>query len=533
MIIILYFLLTWPVNGIPVYTGDSTQADPCIINDSAGGVYVAWDDNRTGDYDVYMQRIDSTGNLLWSSEGRLVCGAEEHQFVTQLVEDCAGGAILCWLDTRNSSDYDLYAQRVDENGNLLWGDGVIVCDALGSQFLPYCISDGHSGLLIAWQDYRGSDNDIYIQRLDSLGNNYWQPNGLPICVFSKRQDKPMLISLGNDHFLILWEDTRNGDTDIYGQHFDLNSNLYWESNGKKLISFPAFQSQPNAVAVDDSNFLILWEDCRNSDLDLYAQKFDWQGIAQFDSNGIAIAVAPNYQRNVQVVADGYGGSYVCWEDARPHFIRIKIQGQHLDASGNKLWGTEGIVITTEGAWRYHNPRMVVNDVSGVIIQWSRMNSEQIYAQSLDSLGNFLWSQYGVPVCAFEHWNSQYHITSDSLGGFYSVWNRNPVSFYPDIYLQRIYSDGTPGSCENASRIIDIMILPNPTRNRISFILPYADINLKIYDVTGREIFEQKISGNCFNWNCVDNIGRKISAGVYFVKFEAGDFSEVKKIILLR
>lgn len=45
--------------GIGVSTGD--QAIPKICATSDGGCYISWFDNRSGDYCVYMQRLNSVG----------------------------------------------------------------------------------------------------------------------------------------------------------------------------------------------------------------------------------------------------------------------------------------------------------------------------------------------------------------------------------------------------------------------------------------------------------------------------------------
>jgi hypothetical protein len=52
----------------------------------------------------------------------------------QATVDGAGGAIVTWSDGRDSSDvYDIYAQRIGANGELLWAaEGVEVTGAPGS-----------------------------------------------------------------------------------------------------------------------------------------------------------------------------------------------------------------------------------------------------------------------------------------------------------------------------------------------------------------------------------------------------------------
>jgi len=535
---IVFLILTlWPVNGILIYDSDSTQVDPWISHDGSGGVYYAWDDNRNGNYDVYMQRVDSTGNLLWNPQGIIICDVQGHQLGVRVIEDGTGGAILCWIDARGGDDFNLYAQRVDENGNLQWGTGVVVCDIAGLQFNAVTISDQNQGMVVVWQDCRSGDNDIYAQRLDSLGNQCWISTGLPLCTSPGEQYQPALADLGNGYFIILWEDRRNGNYDIYGQIFDTTGNLYWELNGRQLISFNSHQFQPEVAVVNDSHFVIVWEDCRNGDIDidLYAQKFDWQGVALWDPSGVELGIGLDYQRDAQLVADGTDGLFICWEDAR--IYQLLIHCQHLDSAANKLWGPDGIIVTVDN-WLFHNPRMLQNDSGGVIIQWTEMNTEKILAQSLDSLGTFLWQPpEGVSVCSLRK-NDQCRIITDGLGGFYSAWvnQYDTLGFSPDVYLQRIYADGSPGFYETyKENVSNFVLMQNPASKTLSITIPeqYDYFVLKIRDVVGRIVFEKKVRSNSYTWLCLDNKGRKVPAGVYFLSLETDEKCFTKKAVVLK
>ncbi len=78
--------------------------------------------------------------------------------------------------------------------------------------------------------------------------------------------------------------------------------------------------------------------------------------------------------------------------------------------------------------------------------------------------------------------------------------------------------------------------PNPFNpsTKIDFSLPNdAAVNLKIYDITGKEIAvilnEQRKAG----YYSVTFDASKLSSGVYFYKLAAGDFSEIKRMVLVK
>lgn len=43
--------------------------------------------------------------------------------------DGDGGAFFVWGDRRNGENYQIYAQRVNADGNIQWGEnGIVICD---------------------------------------------------------------------------------------------------------------------------------------------------------------------------------------------------------------------------------------------------------------------------------------------------------------------------------------------------------------------------------------------------------------------
>ncbi len=83
--------------------------------------------------------------------------------------------------------------------------------------------------------------------------------------------------------------------------------------------------------------------------------------------------------------------------------------------------------------------------------------------------------------------------------------------------------------------------PNPfnpsTTIRYSIVEP-GNVSIKIYDILGREIKtfvnEVKSTGTySFTWFGDNNIGNRVSSGIYLYRMESGSFIETKKMILLK
>ena len=53
-------------------------------------------------------------------DGLDIVDSSIYEYDPRLTSDGQGGAIITWVDYRNSPDDHIYAQRVDSYGNLLW-----------------------------------------------------------------------------------------------------------------------------------------------------------------------------------------------------------------------------------------------------------------------------------------------------------------------------------------------------------------------------------------------------------------------------
>jgi len=161
----------WAANGVALCTAQpSAQYTPTITSDDAGGAIVTWFDFRSGTSpDIYAQRVNASGTAVWAANGVALCTAVLDQQHPTIAPDGTGGAIVTWFDSR-SGNQDIYAQRVDTSGTALWtADGVALCTATGGQQYPTITSDGAGGAIVTWQDYRSGNYDIYTQSVKATG----------------------------------------------------------------------------------------------------------------------------------------------------------------------------------------------------------------------------------------------------------------------------------------------------------------------------------------------------------------------------
>ena len=448
----------WTADGVAICTATDNQLSPTIVSDGAGGAIITWYDRRSGSYDIYSRRIDSTGAAQWTADGVAICTATLAQTSPTIVSDGSGGAIIAWADYRSGSNYDIYAQKINSSGAVQWtANGVAICTETGDQDSPRIASDGSGGAIIVWRDGRGAALDIYSQRINSAGAVQWTANGVAICTATNIQSSPTIVSDGSGGAIITWQDNRSGtNLDIYSQRINSAGAAQWTADGVAICTATGDQESPIIVSDGSGGAIITWPDLRNGNYDIYSQRISSTGVAQWTANGVVICTATNLQDAPTIVSDSLGGAIITWEDYRSG-TNYDIYSQRISSTGVVQWLANGVAIcTATGDQDY--PTIVSDGSAGAIITWydRRSGNWHIYSQRIDSTGAAQWTANGVAICTATNDQDSPTIASDSVGGAIITWQdqRNSGATGYDIYSQRISNDAstitsiTPASGSN-------------------------------------------------------------------------------------
>ncbi len=453
----------WLLNGIAVCTNTTEQNSISSVEDGNGGVIITWDDYRNGEADIYAQRIDSNGVAQWTQNGIAVCSKSLAQQGTKLISDGLGGAIIVWQDSITGAT-DIYAQRINNAGNVMWASGgVPICTAPLKQIRPRIQPDNQGGAFIVWQDRRnGIDPDIYAQRINSSGNIIWTPNGIVVCNAINAQSYPKLRGDGSGGIIVAWQDRRNVlDADIYAQRVDANGNIIWQNNG-----LPVCVAADNQEELDMTNegltngVIICWTDHRSlisNNSDIYVQKLDLTGNPQWTLNGIALTSSFLDQKNSNVVGDGSGGAIVVWQDSIAG-NQWDIKTQKVNTNGFQQWGLNGISVCNQISSQAQ-PGSISDGQGGCIFAWEDKRNgitDDIYAHHSPFTTTFnhenefvreSLSAYPMPfnTSAFLKYNGkeQINFNNGTLKFIDVTGNEANIRYYIQNDGYEIYKDNTP------------------------------------------------------------------------------------------
>jgi len=542
----------WIENGVPLCTEAGYQLQPAATADNHGGAIVVWWDYRAESVqgiDLYAQRVDADGNLLWALDGVPICTQPGDQYAAAVVSDGAGGAIIAWHDNR-SGDYqwDIYAQHVDGAGHPLWAvDGVLVCGAGQYQTYPRIVTDTHHGAVIAWEDERGYvSTDIYAQRVDGNGNLLWAANGMPVCTYNGVQENFVMASDDSGGAYFAWQDPRSGGVDywdIYGQRLNSLGARQWILNGLRVCGAADDQEWPGIMA-DADGVIIAWSDSRSAGVydRIYAQRVDPPGNTQWTMDGVLVHVGTGSQLDPRLASDDAGGAIVAWRDVGG--ADWDVRAQRLDADGVRQWPP---VVVSGAPGDQLAPRIVPDGSGGAILAWEDRRvgtgEEEIYAQRVDANGNTLWDVDGKAICTAPYGQRHLDLVRDGTDGGIVTWSDNRSGSDWDIYAQDTHYTASGAVDDVAAGSLDALCRPYPNPSRSGVAVSFAPEAgraawLGVHDASGRLI--RRVTPGPENarlgqlvWDGRDSAGREATSGTYVCRLSIAGREIVRRVIRTR
>lgn len=436
---------------------------PQIAPDGSGGIFICWADFRDLDNnaeDIYIQRIDRDGNLMWDEAGVALATGELQQLHPQIVAADPGYAVVAW-ESNDLMDHrtDIYAMMIsgEDEPEFIWApeDGAPVVVAENDQRQVNITCDVDNGFLFTWADARDgrypSDCDIWAQLIDYDGEYVWDENGVPVCQAEDNQSNPLIYALDNGDCIVTWHPgeiipesginaqilTVDGDPVEGNSGFDIVNGIYGDARYPQLIS------------LSDGEFAVVWADTRygaSQGVTPMVQFYRDNGgevVPQIQENGIRIVDSTSIYTtdNIPAVSDGDGGVIILWEENGPRGS-FKLHAARITADGERLWGENGIVVS-EAELDFQNTKACSDGNGGVYLGYqtylpANMYSE-IHIQHLDEDGQRYWNDRDVRLFVEDTDCTIQQITLGDNGSAVVLWEAE-AGWHDEYLLLSCISD---------------------------------------------------------------------------------------------
>lgn len=285
---------------------------------------VVWTEVRSSGKDVLAARMSADGQIL-DAAPFAVSAAAGDQFDPAVAFD-GTNYLVVWQDSRDGKH--VYGARVAPAGAVLDANGILVSGSSGTQLKPTVGFDGAT-FVVAWEEQLAGGNDVYGARVSGLGEAL---GVFAISTAGGQQFQPSIACVPGG-CLAAWRDQRAAGPDVYGARIVAGAVV--DPNGFGISRAGSSQGKPS-VSTDGTGYLVVWNDTRNGSSDVYGARVTTAGEV-VDTNGIAISRAADLQ---QAPVAAFEGAYhvVTWEDRRSgswavYAARVDAAGAVLDADG--------------------------------------------------------------------------------------------------------------------------------------------------------------------------------------------------------
>ncbi|MCB2229974.1 T9SS type A sorting domain-containing protein [bacterium] len=433
-----------------------------------------------GDFDIYVLRLDSLGDTLWS----VTWGGTAADYGYDVTPSADGGFVVCGsTESFGNGGRDLCLVKISSTGTVLWSRqiGGSANDVGASIRL---LAD--SGFVVGGTTASSGAgyDDFYLVRTDRNGIVQWQKTYGGAGGESGAAVRA--INGGSGGFVLVGSTGSFGEgySSIYVVRTNTVGDTLWTSTygGSRADLGQTIEIAP------DGGFLIAGATAS------YGAGFYDCYLVRTDPDG------------VQLWHDWYGGA----KDDRAYSLCP------LSDGGWMLAGT------TESSGAGKIDLYLTRLTSEGVVMWNRTlgGSESDYARSIVSTddGNLIAAGYSY---------------SYACGG-------------SDVYLAKVRLDAMTSVFEQMSPVLPDHIeleqnYPNPfnASTTISFNLHQrASAQLTIYNVLGRAVrsFTQRsLSAGTYSvtWDGRDQSGTPVASGVYFYRLSTADYSVSKKMVLLK
>ena len=452
-------LIYWssdPNINIPISTASLLQSSPLVASDGQGGAYIAWSHSPgfPSPASVWAQRVDAFGAVQWMNNGIPVAVGPDVQTVMDIIADGQGNAIISW-QVRRTGSYDIMVQKINRFGKALWtSNGVSITTVVNDIYTPWpkLTSDGQGGAIIVWMETHSGSGYIHAQRIGASGDIQWTPDGVLINSTAYNADELKVARDDTDGIIITWTDIRGGkdQSDIYAQKIKSSGLVQWTADGVRICNATGYQAAAVLVSNGVGGAIVTWLDYGvGVGCDIYTQQVDSSGQSLWTTNGIRVTSIAGFKTFLRTVNDGSHGAILSWLDPRrTNYLDSYVQ--RIDSGGVARWTTNGVALTdTLGC---SESTIISDNNRGAIIIFVRnvfqSNIKYIFAQHMDSTGSILWARNGLPISLADGAPAQVSATTDLAGGAIIVWkdNRNvPLnSGINHIYAQNVTSTGGLG-----------------------------------------------------------------------------------------
>jgi BNR repeat-like domain len=246
--------------------GTSWSRYPDIVIDSSGNPEVVWQDEMSGNWEVYHRKSTDGGNS-WTAFQRLTWNAGESENPAMAL-DPSNSPYLVWSDTTPGPSKIFYKKSVD--GGASWSTAKRISWTSGNSVNPDIAADSSGRLHVVWSDSAPGNNEIYYAKSTDGGATWTASQRITWTLGSS--GRPVIVVDPSGHLHVVWEDDTPGNNEIYYKK-STDGGVTWTASQR--LTWNAGESRwPDIAADPDGNLHVVWFDDTPGNREIFYRKFN-------------------------------------------------------------------------------------------------------------------------------------------------------------------------------------------------------------------------------------------------------------------
>jgi hypothetical protein len=453
-----------PAENLAIADRPDEQAVPHIVATSDGGAYVGWYDHCSGNYDVYLTKLDPLGFEEWGDNGLLISDHKQDTWVMDwhLIADSGDNAVLTFADIRDGKGYSLNAYRVDPDGTMLWGeDGILLATSKRNELIAGArVAEASDGdFVVIWTQWTtGRTGKLQMQRISPEGVVRFAFGGLTLVREPGAAPAfPDVVAAEDGSVIISWVADNLLESDskfLLAQKFGADGGKLWpkpvsvfDACSLPVAYMPTLQSDGAGGA------LLAWHYTPWLIYNAAVQHLDASGQELFPHNGVNVATNPDLYHYYPAMSydAATGAIYIFFREYDSVHGEYGLYGQLFSPSGERLWGDDGKVFIPLSSIEVSSPVSLPAERGAMAFWMDRHTGSwddiRVLAMRVDDQGNLLWTGAPVLVSIYPSAKGDLQVAGDPYGNAMLVWDdeRNEEITEQDLYGQNVNADGTLGN----------------------------------------------------------------------------------------
>jgi len=221
----------WGESGILL--SDNRKIDDDItLYQTDNNLLIIWKEENNYREKIKAQLLSQSGEKLWDDNGKDLVSYDSFHQISDFVVNTQNNYFIICDNSHNETDSSLNVQKFDYSGNSIWNNPTQIYASSSSYYFgkSSITVTQNNNIYITFSKRSGiySQTDVFAQKLDENGSMIWNEEGISLCQYYFDEEPFGMIADNDNHVYTFWLDGRgsNSTDDGLAYNFSLYGQIF-------------------------------------------------------------------------------------------------------------------------------------------------------------------------------------------------------------------------------------------------------------------------------------------------------------------